>query len=226
MKNLSVKTLSVFTFAFLLSIFSATASFAQQPSVAPDAQPQANASPSFVRVGVALPKAQFSEGVDNAMMAAGVRDLVGQYLKGSNIEIVQLDARLASALGEEAKEKDCDYILQMAVTQKKSSSGFGMFKKVAPVLGSVTPIAGVSGNVAGQIAGSVAQTAIYTAANMSSATKSKDQFTLEYSLTSVETGAAKVSNSLKAKAQSDGEDVLSPMIEKVAESILTATASK
>ncbi len=221
MKNLSVKSFAILFFIAVFSIFGATVSYGQQISTAaPNAQP--HVSSTIIRVGVALPKAQFSEGVDNAMMAAGIRDLVGQYLQGSNIEIVPLEARLASAVNGEAQEKDCDYILQMTVTQKKGG-GMGMFKKLAPVLGSVAPVAGVTGSVAGHVAGSVAQSAIYSAAGMASNTKSKDQFTLEYNLTSAADGTAKAANSLKAKAASDGEDVLSPMIEKVAEAILTTT---
>ncbi|HQU82457.1 MAG TPA: hypothetical protein PKY59_05005 [Pyrinomonadaceae bacterium] len=221
MKNLSIRSIGFLTLLF--AIFSATSLFAQDAAPKPDAVP--TVSPT-VRIGVPLPKGQFSEGVDGAMMSAGIRDLVSQYLQGSNIELVPLEAKLASALADEAKEKNCNYVLNIAVTQKKGGSGgFGMFKKIAPVLASATPLAGLGGSIAGQVAGSVAQGAIYSAANMSSTTKSKDTFTLEYSLVPTTGGAAKASNSLKAKANSDGEDVISPMIEKVAEAILTATTT-
>ena len=93
-----------------------------------------------------------------------------------------------------------------------------MFKAIAPVLSSVVPMAGMGG-IAGQVAGSMAQTAIMSASQMSGTTKSKDQFTLEYSLNSVD-GAVKNANSFKAKAKSDGEDVISPMMEKIAEAII------
>lgn len=221
MKNLSIKSIGFLTLVF--AIFSATSLFAQDVTQKPDAVPTVAQT---VRIGVPLPKGQFSEGVDGAMMSAGIRDLVSQYLQGSNIELVPLEAKLASALTDEAKEKGCNYVLNIAVAQKKGSSGLGMFKKIAPVIASATPLAGLGGSVVGQVAGSVAQGAIYSAANMSSNTKSKDTFTLEYSLTATENGTAKASDSLKAKANSDGEDVLSPMIEKVAEAILTAATAK
>lgn len=220
MKKLSLKAFGIFAFVF--AIVSSGSLYAQDVLQKPNAAPETTPT---VRIGVPLPKGQFSEGVDGAMMAAGVRDLVGQYLQGANIELVPLEAKLASAITEEAKEKECAYILNIAVTQKKSSGGFGMFKKIAPVLASATPLAGIGGNVAGQVAGQVAQGALYSAANMSSNTKSKDAFTLEYALVPTAGGAAKLSNSLKAKANSDGEDVLSPMIEKLAEAILTATTA-
>jgi len=180
------------------------------------------AAPGIVKVGLANPKANFSEGADNAQMAAGLRQVIGQYFQGSNVEIVQLEALLPKAAAAEAKEKGCAYILQVAVSQKKGGGGFGMFKMLAPVISNVVPMAGVAGGVAGQVAGSVASTAISSAANMSSTTKSKDQFTFEYSLVSTDSNAVKVGNSIKAKAKSDGEDVLSPMIEAMAEAVSQA----
>jgi hypothetical protein len=68
----------------------------------------------------------------------------------------------------------------------------------------------------------MASTAISTAANLSSNTKSKDQFTFDYSLVSTGDNSVKVGNSLKAKAKSDGEDVLTPMVEAMAEAVSKA----
>lgn len=214
MKNLSFNTIARIAFVAVLTIFSITFSFGQTT------EPASN----NVKVGIVMPKASFTtEGVDNNQMALGIRDAVAGYFQGTNVEIVALDAKLPQALASEAKEKGCAYILNVAVSQKKGGGGFGkMFATVAPVLSSVVPMAGVAGGVAGQVAGSVAQTAVMSAANMSSTTKAKDTITLEYSLNAVENGAVKASNSTKAKAKSDGEDVLSPMMEKMAETVLVA----
>jgi hypothetical protein len=212
MKNLSFRS-----FALILFIVSASlVTFGQDASAA------LAAAPGTVKVGLAVPKANFSEGVDNAQMAAGLRELIGQYFQGSNVEVVAIEALLPKAAAAEAKEKGCDYILQVAVSQKKGGGGFGMFKMIAPMIGNVVPMAGMAGGVAGQVAGSVAQTAIMSAANMSSSTKSKDQFTLDYSLVSTADNSVKVGNSVKAKAKSDGEDVLTPMVEAMAEAVSKA----
>ena len=175
-----------------------------------------------VKVGVIAPKANFSQGVDNAQMSAGIRDLIAQTFQGSNVEIVPIEAMLPKAAAQEAKDKQCAFVLQVAVSQKKGGGGFGMFKALAPVLSSVAPMAGVAG-VGGQIAGSIASRAIFSAANMSASTKSKDQFIFDYSLISTADNSVKSTNSFKAKANSDGEDVLSPLVEKMAEAIVTAT---
>ena len=58
---------------------------------------------------------------------------------------------------------------------------------------------------------------------MSASTKSKDQFIFDYSLISTADNSVKSTNSFKAKANSDGEDVLSPLVEKMAEAIVAAT---
>lgn len=209
-------------FIALTTVFTVISSFGQETVTAQQVANSKEAT-STVRVGVTLPKTQFAEGVDNVQMAAGLRELVGQYFKGTTVEVVALDAKLPELIGEEAKEKKCAYILQVAVAQKKGGSGaMGVFKKVAPVLVAVVPMAGMAG-AAGAIAGSVAQSAIYSTANMASATKSKDQFIFEYSLTSAGDGAVKAGESLKVKAKSDGEDILSPLVEKMAEKVV-ATA--
>ena len=217
----SYATLTLFALAAVFG--AATVSFAQQ---APEPQAQQAPAPvnsMAVKIGVAIPKASFTaEGVDNAQMAAGLREMIAGYFKGTNVEVVSLESRLPQALAEEAKEKGCFFVLQTAVQQKKGGGGLAMFKSVAPVLGSVAPMAGVGGSTAGIVTGAVAQTAIYTAANIASTTKAKDQFTFDYSLTSTDDGAIKVKNSMKAKAKADGEDLLSPMVEKMAEAVLAA----
>lgn len=214
MKNLSFNTIARIAFVAVLTVFSITFSFGQTTET----------NSNNVKVGIVMPKASFTtEGVDNNQMAIGIRDAVAGYFQGTNVEIVALEARIPQALANEAKEKGCAYILNVAVSQKKGGGGFGkMFSTVAPVLGSVVPMAGVAGGIAGQVAGSVAQTAIMSTAQMSGSTKAKDTITLEYSLNAAEGGAVKISNSAKAKAKSDGEDVLSPMMEKMAEAILVA----
>jgi hypothetical protein len=218
MKNSYFKSFAILTLIAVCAVFSfGQAVDNQNPEN--DSESGEQTVSNKVRVGVTLPKAAFREGVDNNQMALGIRELVGQYLEGSDIEIVPLEARLDSAVKTEAAEKGCAYILNVSVTQKKGGGGFGMFKKIAPVVASVVPMAGVAGGVAGQVASSVAQTAIMSVANMSSNTKSKDQFTLEYSLNTID-GTVKKTETFKAKAQSDGEDVISPMMEKMAEAIV------
>ncbi len=170
-----------------------------------------------VRIGINVKTGEVGEGLNATDLAAVFQNTLGEYLKGTKVELVPLEAKLASAIETEAKEKECDYILFATVSHKKGKGGFGMFGKVAPVLGNVVPMAGM-GSTAGQIAGQVASTAIYTAANAASNIKPKDEITFDVNLRS---GANVVlTKQFKSKAKSAGEDIISPIIEQAATAIV------
>jgi hypothetical protein len=163
----------------------------------------------IIRIGLAGVKTgAIGEGINALALANAIQNTLVQYLKGTKIEIVPLEAKLASAIDAEAKEKACDFILYATVSHKKGGGGFGMFKKIAPVLGSVVPMAGMVGIVAG----TVASTAISTAAT--SNVKPKDELTLDIKLQNGSTVA--LTKQFKAKAKSAGEDVISPIVEQAA----------
>ena len=87
-----------------------------------------------------------------------------------------------------------------------------MFRSIAPVLGSVVPMAGVGGLIAGQ----VASTAINAAATAH--VKTKDEVTLEIKLqngTSVT-----LAKQFKAKAKGAGEDIITLIVEQAATALV------
>jgi hypothetical protein len=173
-----------------------------------------------VRIGLAGVKTgAIGEGLNATELAGAIQSTLGEYLKGTKIELVQIEARLPTAIDAEAKQKECDYVLYAQVSHKKGGGGFGMFSKIAPALGSVVPVAGM-GSRAGQVAGQVANTTIYTAANAAGSVKSKDELTLEIKLNAAGGGAAALAKQYKAKAKSDGEDIISPLVEQAAAAIL------
>ncbi|MFN0141079.1 MAG: hypothetical protein ACKVQW_13455, partial [Pyrinomonadaceae bacterium] len=147
---------------------------------------------------------------------------LGEYLKGTNVEIVPLEAKLAAAQANEAKQKECDFILNATTAHKKGGGGgFGMFKSVAPMLSSAIPM----GSNAGVAARRVASTAIATAASLSSNVKAKDELTLDLKLLSAADGSAALAKQFKTKAKSDGDDIISAVIEQAAQAILGAIVS-
>lgn len=174
-----------------------------------------------VRIGLVMPKAQMSDGVPTTEAAEAVRNTFAGFLNGPSIEIVALSARLPEQTLEEARQSQCDYILFSSLTQKKGGGGmFGkVMRNVAGAAGSVIPYGGSAGEVAARTA---ATTAIYTTAAIAGSIKAKDELTLEYRLQS--TGEAKtvLSNTTKAKAKTDGEDVVTPLVEKASQSIVIA----
>lgn len=178
-----------------------------------------------VRIGLAGVKTgSVGEGLNAAELAGAIQNTLAEYLKSPNVEIAALEAKLPQTLDAEAKSKECDYVIYAQVSHKKGGGGgFGMFKKLAPVLSSVTPMAGMGGSVAGAVAGQVASTAIYTAAGVAGDVKSKDEITLDIKVNSAGGAAAVLASQFKQKAKSDGEDVISPIIEQAAQAILDAT---
>jgi hypothetical protein len=90
----------------------------------------------------------------------------------------------------------------------------------APVAASAV---GYGGSPAGAVAYNVASAAAYTAADFSGSVKSRDELTIQYAVqrAGVATGAAAT---LKAKAKSDGEDLISYLVGQVAAAVLDETA--
>lgn len=175
--------------------------------------------PGVVRIGLAAVKTgAVGEGLVAAELAAAVQNSLREYLKVPKVEVVVLEAKLASAIDAEAKDKDCDLVLHANVAHKKGGGGFGMFKSIAPVLSSVAPIAGM-GSTAGAIAGSVASSAIYTAASVSGNVKAKDELTLDVNAKKTD-GSVALTKQVKVKAKSNGEDIISAAVEQVAQAIV------
>jgi hypothetical protein len=173
-----------------------------------------------VRICQVTPKAQVTTG-SAAQAAEAVRNTFAGYLTGPRLEITSLNARLPSQAMEEARQSQCDYVLYASMTQKKGGGG-GMFSRA---IGNV--VGAAAGHIPVATAGEAAArgaviTGVYTTANIASNVKAKDEITLEYKLEPVGGARPALSKTDKAKAKSDGEDVLTPLIERAAEAIVAA----
>ena len=219
MKSISTFKLAILLTGLFLSVNVFGGSVDAEPRTAMNSAKINNAAlaavdeKGTVRIGLANVKTgAVGEGIDAAQLAAAIQNSLVRYVKGTNIEFVPLEARLASAIETEAKEKECVYVLYVTVSHKKGGGGFGMFKKIAPILGSVVPLAGVGG----VIAGTVASTAINTAAT--SNVRPKDELTLDIRLQNG--SAVALTKQFKSKAKSAGEDVISPVVEQAAAALV------
>jgi hypothetical protein len=186
----------------------------------------ASSSTKKIRLGLTTVKTTaVGEGIDARQFGAAIQNSLGEYLKSPNVELVPIEAKLQSAIDAEAKEKAVDYLISATVLHKKGG-GFGMFKSIAPVLGQVAPVAGMGGSVAGAVAGQVAATAIMTAAAMSQNVKAKDSVELNVSMQKTGDKSNFLTKHLKGKAKSDGEDIITPLIEQTAQAIIDAAVGK
>ena len=173
-------------------------------------------------VALTLPSVQ---GVDGpaANFGTGVRDLFASYLTGPSIKTIVLEARLPSQAALEAREKGCAQVLLASVTRKRSEGRTG------GILGQAAGIAVMRTPVGGGLGGSIASGATWAGGEaiyrFSSQVKAKDEIELSYRLGPPETVEAAKPVTSKGKAKTDGEDVLTPLVEKAASAIVaTATA--
>jgi hypothetical protein len=179
-----------------------------------------------MRLGLAAVKTgSVGEGLNPNELAAAVQNSLTDYLKSPGIELIQLEAKLPSQIVAEATQKECDFVILANVSHKKGSGGgFGsMFGRMAPAINSV-PIH--TGNTAGNVAGGVAAQMIVSSASMSANVKSKDELTLDIKLQAPKDSTPAVVKQFKSKAKSNGEDIISPVIEQAAQAILDATGKK
>lgn len=181
-----------------------------------------------MRVGLASVKTgSVGDGMNAAELSGAIRNTLTEYLKTLQIELVQLEAKLPSAIDAEAKQKECDYIIYANVSHKKGGGG-GMFgKALGNIAGAAASSIGYStGSVAGAVAGQAASQAIYTASSVSQSIKSKDELTLDIKVNAASDGSAALTNQYKAKAKSDGEDIISRIIEQAAQAVVDAIGKK
>ena len=179
-----------------------------------------------IRIGMIMPKVQMTAG-DTGRAAEALRTSFANYLNSPTIEVVSLESRLPSLAMNEARQNQCDYVLFVSMVQKKGGGGGGMFGRA---------LGGFAGAAAGHIPGggnagtgaarSVAITGVYTSAHIAASIKAKDEVGLEHKLEPTDAARQGVSATNKAKANRDGEDVVTPLIEKAAENVVAAVTKK
>jgi len=212
-----------------------------QPASAPGAAPQALGpkAPGKVRVGIAPPQAQVGQGNNAGDYSTPIRNSIVLLMNGPAVEIAPLDSHSPMQVQAEAQQKQCDYVLFSSVTVKHASSGgFGRFAKMAGPLASMTPMGamahGMGGAMAAQAASAAASAAAMSAqqqamnqlAGFNNQIKSKDDVAVHYQLFATGQDKPALENSLEGKAKSDGEDVLTPLIEQTANTVLTQVTKK
>ncbi|MGD0125808.1 MAG: hypothetical protein ABSF46_10635 [Terriglobia bacterium] len=182
--------------------------------------------PGVIRIGVTQPKAQMGQGNSGVSTAEPIRNMIMQYLTGPSQDVIPLAAMLPSQIDAEAKSKDCDYILYSTVSQKIGGGGLGALKKFGSMSSMIPGVGMATGTMTGVMAGAAAGSVIGGAASVAGTVKAKGVVTLEYKLVAPGNPSALVANSENLKAKEDGEDVISPLIEHAATTILNEIAKK
>jgi hypothetical protein len=222
-------TLTTLSACCVLFLVSAKAAEPQAANIRPAASSAAEASPTPsepVQICLAPASVQMAAGKSDEAVQA-VRDVFVSFLNGPTLKVTPLNSRLASQAKEEARQGHCRYVLFVTLTHKKKT-GSGLFARAAGEAASTAvwhiPGGGSAGSAAARSAAtSVASTALR---GVSSNVSAKDEMMLEYRLETADRTAPLLAKSEKAKAKSDGEDLLTPLAERAATAIANTVTRK
>lgn len=155
--------------------------------------------------------------------ADATREAFTSFLTGPSLTSQALQARLASQAREEAKQAGCPFILLTTIKHTAKRSGGGLLGQVAAgAARQGVAEAGIGGSAAGRIAGSAASTGINQAAYAyAGSIRNKDEFTLGWRLEAAD-GSVLGEERSKRTAKSDGEDLLTPLVQAAAEQVVAA----
>lgn len=156
---------------------------------------------------------------------AAVRETFTSFLSGPTLGVSPLSARLESQARQEAKLAGCSYLLLPAVKHQHKSGGslLGRVAGGAAEYGAYSVAAG-AGSTAERVAANAAAGAARTAAwDYAHSFQAKDEFTLAWRLERQD-GTELKKGKEKKKADSNGEDLLTPLVQRASEAIAAAVA--
>ena len=186
----------------------------QKPAVPNDGTPAC--------IAIVLPRVQGVQG-SATDAATAARDLLASYLTGPSLRAVALTARLPAQALEEAQQQQCSDVVLSTLTRKRSSGLFSRaMGQAAGAAAWHVPYAAVpSGAVAAGVAAATAQ----AVSTLAGETRAHDELGFQYRVVSPANAIRIAPTSDKAKANQDGEDLLTPLIERAAQTIAGAVQS-
>jgi hypothetical protein len=182
---------------------------------ASDGRAQAAAAPTCI--ALVVPSVLGVEG-SATDVGLGLRELFASYLTGPSLRTIQLEARLLSQALEEARAKDCNHVLSGTLTRKRRG-GSSVGKALGQAAGTAAWVLPYGGTVGSAAARGAVIAGAQAASSLASSTRAKDEMQLDYKVSSLDGRAAEQPRTEKAKARTDGEDLLTPMVERAAEAV-------
>jgi hypothetical protein len=159
------------------------------------------------------------DGVDDATaVATSVRSLFESYLTGPSLQSMMLDAKLASQANEEARQKECPRILTVTVSRKAGSTGPSKAGAIARAAGTTAGYVPIP-SVGGAIAAGAAEGGAVAVSDLAYQTHAKDEVTMSYKVVTADGATIMPLKTDSAKAKSNGEDLLTPLIAKASEAV-------
>ena len=180
--------------------------------------PGAQQTTDTVHVCLAPASAQLVAGSTDAAIDA-VRATFTSFLTGPSLAIQPLTSRLASQVREEAKSANCPYLVLTTFKHERNAGHhiLGRAATGAVEEGAWNVLVSTSSTPT-KVAAAATRSAASATRELSSSFRAKDEVTLGYRLEGAD-GKVLLEKSEKRKASSDGEDLLTPLVEHAAESI-------
>ena len=176
--------------------------------------------PNTIRIGIPeLKSGEIGEGMRADILVGSIQRAFPGFFEGTGIEIIELKAKLPSAIAREAKEADCDFFIVGTVSHKRDGGGFGFARSIGNVVGNNIPY---GGGTAGSVARQSASVAAYEIGDAAASVKAKDEITFQISMTKAD-GTVALNKAYKRRAKSGGEDIISPLLEEAADAVVTAS---
>lgn len=162
-------------------------------------------------------------GVDGNAADAGtaVRDVFVSFLSGPSMQPVPLEARVRQLAIEEAKQKNCAYFVSASLSRKRGGGGSAFGQALGRAAGTAAWYVPGAAGVGGAVVRGLSVGAAEAMQQIASSTRAKDEVRLEWTLTPLSSpSASPTSKNDKLKASSDGEDLLTPLVQRAAETIV------
>jgi hypothetical protein len=162
---------------------------------------------------------------DSTAVATSVRAIFESYLTGPSLKSVLLDAKLASQANEEAKQKGCTRILTVTVNRKAADNKPSALSSVARAAGTTAAYIPLP-NYGSAVAVGAARGGAQAVADVAYHTRAKDEMTLACRVVTADGATVMPERIDKAKAKTNGEDLLTPLIAKASEAVATVITKK
>ena len=173
------------------------------------------------RVCLVPTSAQMVSGNTETAITA-VRETFTSFLTGPSLEVTPLKARLASQAREEAKQANCPYVLLTTMKHQRKQDN-KLLRRAAggAIEAGAWQALGATHSTEARVAAGAAVQAAAAAREVAYSFRIKDELELGYRLETAD-GTVLVDKTEKRTAKSDGEDVLTPLVEHASEAIAAA----
>lgn len=177
--------------------------------------------PAANRICLVPPSTEVAAGSAETASTA-VQAAFTSFLAGPTLGVTPLKARLASQARQEAAQESCRFVLFTTIKhQHKTSNSFLRRAAGNAVESGASQMMGSARGVGARAAARAAASAAGAVRDLSYAVKTRDEMMLTFRLESGD-GVILLTKSEARTAKSDGEDLLTPLVEQAAEAIAAA----